>query len=167
MRLEELNDHVDYFVLVESVETQRGDPKPLYFQENQHLFEKYLPKIKHIIVDERLASDTIDPTTGLCWDRENFQRKCIIKGLHQCDDLDIIMISDLDEIPRGQALETLKWLFYRETRKPKKLVIKNPSDAIALEMPLFMYQLNRKSELHEGRWVGTVLSRQPLELFSN
>lgn len=156
MRLEELNDHVDYFVLVESVETQRGDPKPLYFQENQHLFEKYLPKIKHIVVDERLASDTIDPITGFCWDRENFQRKCIIKGLQQCDDLDIIMISDLDEIPRKQVLEMFKCLFYKETRKPKKLVIKNPPEAIALEMPLFIYQLNRKSELHEGRWVGTV-----------
>lgn len=156
MRLEELNDHVDYFVLVESVETQRGDPKPLYFQENQHLFEKYLPKIKHIIVNEYLDSNTIDPVTGLCWDREHFQRKCIMRGLKQCDDLDIIMISDLDEIPRKQVLETLRLLLYREKRKPNKLVIKNPPDAIALEMPLFMYQLNRKSEMHGGRWIGTV-----------
>lgn len=122
MRLEELNDHVDYFVLVESIETQRGDPKPLYFQENRHLFKKYLPKIKHIIVDECLT-DTIDPTTGLCWDRENFQRKCIMRGLQQCDNLDIIMISDLNEIPRTQTLEMLKLLFYREKRKPNKLVI--------------------------------------------
>ncbi|MEK7339790.1 MAG: hypothetical protein WBD50_07545 [Candidatus Rhabdochlamydia sp.] len=154
MRLEELNDHVDYFVLVESVETQRGDPKPLYFQENQHLFNKYLPKIKHIVIDE-YPSD-IDPVTGLCWDRESFQRKCIMRGLQQCDNLDIIMISELNEIPRTQTLETLKLLFYREKRKPNKLVIKNPPDEIALEMPSFVYQLNRKSENHEGPWVGTV-----------
>ncbi len=155
IRLEELNDHVDYFVLVESIETQRGDPKPLYFQENQHLFKKYLPKIKHIVIDECPSTD-IDPVTGLYWDRENFQRKCIMTGLQQCDDLDIIMISDLNEIPRAQILETFKLFFYREKKKPNKLVIKNPPDAIALEMPLFIYQLNRKSEIHEGRWVGTV-----------
>ncbi|PWU15564.1 MAG: hypothetical protein C5B45_02270 [Chlamydiae bacterium] len=153
MRLEELNDHVDYFVLVESVETQSGDPKPLYFQENQHFFQKYLPKIKHIVIDE--YSSDIDPVTGLCWDRESFQRKCIMRGLQQCDNLDIIMISDLNEIPRAQTLETLKLLFYREKRKPNKLVIKNPPDAIALEMPLFIYQLNRK-EIHADPWVGTV-----------
>lgn len=73
IRLEELNDHVDYFVLVESVETQRGDLKLLYVQEKQHLLKKYLSKIKHIIVDERLNSDVID-STKLYWDRERFQK---------------------------------------------------------------------------------------------
>lgn len=100
IRLEELNDHVDYFVLVESIETQRGDLKLLYVQEKQHLLKKYLSKIKHIIVDERLNSDVID-STKLYWDRERFQKKIITAGLQQCDDLDIIMISDLNEIPRA------------------------------------------------------------------
>lgn len=35
IRFDELNDVVDYFVLVESVETQRGNPKPLHFQEKK------------------------------------------------------------------------------------------------------------------------------------
>ena len=143
--------------MLESVETQGGDPKPLYFQENQHLFEKYLPKIKHIVVNERLNSDVVDATTSY-WDREDFQRECITKGLRQCDDLDIIMISNLNQIPRAQTLETLKLLLYREKRKPNKLVIKNPPDEIALEMPSFVYQLNRKSENQEDPWVGTVVT---------
>ena len=53
MRFEELDDSVDYFVLVESIETQRGDIKPLYFKDNKHLFEKYLPKVIHVTVEER------------------------------------------------------------------------------------------------------------------
>lgn len=107
VRLEELNDHVDYFVLVEAVETHRGDPKPLYFQENRHLFEKYLPRIIHIIVTERLSPNQEDPVKGF-WNREHLQREYIAKGLKNCEHLDIILISDLDEIPCTEALKKVK-----------------------------------------------------------
>ena len=53
MRLEELDGVIDHFVLVESIETQRGALKPLYFKENRHLFERYLPKIIHFELNER------------------------------------------------------------------------------------------------------------------
>lgn len=165
MRLEELNDVVDHFVLVESIETQRGDLKPLYFQQNQHLFEKYLPKIIHVIVDER------HPKMGF-WERENFQRNCITRGLNNCDHSDLILISDLDEIPRIEPIKQLSQTLFkvshklikkgknRTFKKKKKKQTKEEKmfylkAARAFEMPLYFYHLNRCSS-NPSPWVGTV-----------
>ena len=48
IRLKELYDYVDHFVIVEAEETHRGVPKPLHFPANQHLFAKYLDKIIYV-----------------------------------------------------------------------------------------------------------------------
>lgn len=169
MRLEELNDSVDYFVLVESVETQRGTPKPLYFKENKHLYEKYLHKIIHIVVDER------HPEMSM-WEREHFQRNCILRGLKKCDPSDVIIISDLDEIPRPSALAALKPFLASSTlpsmaippnfKKPKQR--KNYENkysrlgAFALQMDNYYYQLNRQTPNGEiwdgGLWYGTIVT---------
>ena len=98
IRLEELYDYVDHFVIVESQETHRGTPKPLYFLENQHLFEKYLDKIIYVPLTEKLKTSN-NPKS---WKRENYQRNQVLRGLKGCTDEDIIMISDLDEIPKGE-----------------------------------------------------------------
>ncbi|MGC1878720.1 MAG: hypothetical protein WA347_02740 [Rhabdochlamydiaceae bacterium] len=173
MRLEELDEVVDYFVLVESIETQRGDLKPLYFTENRQLFEKYLRKIIHVVVDER------HPEMDL-WARENYQRNCIARGLQNCDPSDMIIISDLDEIPRRELIKLLsKELPKRGERllqagKDKKFKKHNkkklgPSKAEkifylngskAFEMPIYFFQLNRQTPNGEtwegGPWVGPV-----------
>ena len=49
VRLGELYDHVDKFVIVECTETYRGKPKPLYYAENKNRFEKFSDKIIHIV----------------------------------------------------------------------------------------------------------------------
>jgi beta-1,4-mannosyl-glycoprotein beta-1,4-N-acetylglucosaminyltransferase len=173
MRLEELDEVVDYFVLVESAETQRGDSKPFYFYENRHLFEKYLNRIIHVIVDER------HPELDL-WSRENYQRNCIARGLQHCVDSDLIIISDLDEIPRSDLIqELIKTISERNIRllkkgKGKKFNKHNkdkmgPSKdekmfylngARAFEMSIYFFQLNRQTHNGEswggGVWVGTV-----------
>jgi len=93
IRLNELNDAVDYFVLVEATKTQTGLPKSLYFENNKKMFEKFNKKIIHVIVD-----DMPDIKRG-AWVLENYQRNQIMRGLTKCKDDDIIFISDLDEIP--------------------------------------------------------------------
>ena len=102
IRLNELYDHVDYFVIVESKETHRGDPKPLNFLANVHLFEKFRDKIIYV---------PLEPIAGkrssYSWKRENYQRNQIIRGLTHCRNEDIIMISDLDEIPKGDHIPGL------------------------------------------------------------
>ena len=52
MRLNILNDVVDYFVLTESPFTVSGNEKPLYYQENKDKFAKWNDKIIHHVTEE-------------------------------------------------------------------------------------------------------------------
>lgn len=89
IRLAYLSDSVDYFVLVESERTLAGKPKKLHFEINKIKFNKYLDKIIHLKA----------PANDLpAWEYEYFQRNFIKQGLQNCDDNDLIVISDADEI---------------------------------------------------------------------
>jgi beta-1,4-mannosyl-glycoprotein beta-1,4-N-acetylglucosaminyltransferase len=101
IRLNELYETVDKFVLVEASRTQSMLPKPYYFEENKQRFNKFLDKIIHVKVDEVLDVSK-NP-----WVFDIHQRACIRRGLDLIEDLndeDIILISDLDEIPKSSAL---------------------------------------------------------------
>ncbi|MBS3905292.1 MAG: hypothetical protein KGZ39_08210 [Simkania sp.] len=142
IRLDELHDVVDYFVLVESIETQRGHPKPLYFEENKHLFAPYLDKIIHVAVRE-----THPELKG--WGREKFQRNCIARGLKgKCRSKDLIIISDLDEIPRREVISQIRNL------------LDQGNEAVRLHQDIYYYKLNWQNPLgktHGGEdWIGTV-----------
>ena len=97
IRLNELDSVVDYFVLVEATKTHSGIDKPLYFDINKDRYQKFLHKIIHIVVDDM-------PDTEDAWDREFYQRNAVMRGLICCSDDDIIMVSDVDEIPSSSAL---------------------------------------------------------------
>ena len=97
IKLNELYDHVDHFVLVECTETFSGKPKPLYFAENKQRFSRFLDKIIHIVVMEHFPTD-------IPWDRELYQKDQIMQGLTNCHDEDIIIIEDLDEIISAKKL---------------------------------------------------------------
>ena len=56
IRLHELNDVVDKFVLIESVETFTGKSKPLFYNDNKERFKKFEDKIIHIIIRARKTS---------------------------------------------------------------------------------------------------------------
>jgi beta-1,4-mannosyl-glycoprotein beta-1,4-N-acetylglucosaminyltransferase len=101
-KLKELNEIIDYFVIVESPQTFSGNPKPLYYEENKHLFSEYSHKIIHIIAEE---------TQNLsAWDRESFQRNKIMEGINSLNltDSDIIIIDDCDEITNPKLLAQIK-----------------------------------------------------------
>jgi beta-1,4-mannosyl-glycoprotein beta-1,4-N-acetylglucosaminyltransferase len=111
IRLNELDPYVDYFVLSEATVTHSGNPKPLYFLDNKERFKKFAYKIIHIIVDD--CPQTDDP-----WIREHFQRNALNRGLTKCKDSDIIIVSDLDEIPKGSAISQydpkLEWMYFEQ-----------------------------------------------------
>ncbi len=91
IRLHEMDSVVDRFVIVESAETFRGNPKPLNFPTQADRFSQFADKIIYIPLTEPLITD--NP-----WVREAFQRNQIMRGLVDCKDTDIVMISDVDEI---------------------------------------------------------------------
>lgn len=103
IRLNELNSVVDKFILVEAAHTQSMQSKPYYFEENKSRFDKFLDKIIHIKVD-----DKIDISQN-SWAFENFQRQCIARGLNQLSiqSTDYILVSDVDEIPKAECLQRL------------------------------------------------------------
>lgn len=107
IRLYELDSVVDKFVLVEATRTFTKKPKPLYFEENKQRFEKFLPKIVHIKVNSfpGFLKKFRNPNS---WDYENHQREQIILGLAGCQPDDIIIVSDVDEIPNRLKLGSYK-----------------------------------------------------------
>jgi len=116
MRLNILNDKVDYFVLVESTKTHNGKYKELIFQQNAYRFSKFSKKIIHVIVD-----DMPELKDNNRWILENFQRNAIARGLSKCDVGDIILISDLDEIPNLDNIDIIKKILIMNTGKRELL----------------------------------------------
>jgi hypothetical protein len=100
-RLAELEDAVDHFVIVEGDRTHRGDPKPLHFASNRARFERWSGKISHVVAE-------LDPALPSAWDRESQHRRWLgdaIEGSARGDDL--VMVSDVDEIPDRDAFPYL------------------------------------------------------------
>lgn len=99
LRLNILNDHIDYFVIVEGNKTWQNNSKKLKFDINK--FQKFKDKIIYIPVEDMPDGD--NP-----YIRENFQRNCILRGLKNSENNDLIIISDLDEIPNPKNLNKFK-----------------------------------------------------------
>lgn len=123
IRLEEEYALVDEFVICESRQTFQGHPKPLYFDENRGRFEKYLPKITHLVIDQF-------PDTDNVWAREHYQRNYLRNGFLGADPNDIIIITDADEIISRNTLKILRHI----------------TGFIQLDMPMFQYYLNLQAQ---------------------
>lgn len=98
LRLHILDPFVDRFVIEEATVTFSGEPKELCFEKNKELFKDFLPKIDYIVVD----NSPVDTTTHL---RDKFQKNALEKGLKDATDEDIIILSDVDEIPNPKVLQ--------------------------------------------------------------
>lgn len=109
IRLREMGDHVDHFVLVEANQTQRGGSKPYYFHENRARFAPWADKIIDLQIE---FPEELPPALGVYknrrkkdWERENYQRNCIARALETCAPDDLILLSDVDEVIRQEVLE--------------------------------------------------------------
>ncbi len=131
IRLHELDSWVDRFILIESRETFSGNKKPLYFEENKQMFEKFLPKITHLV-----SPNTKNPES--VWDREKDQRNYIMEGLKDCSDNDLIMIGDVDEITKAGDFSAVPY--------------NNKHHWISVQAQYFFYM----NLYRPGGWPGTV-----------
>ena len=145
-RLNYLDKFVDYFVIVESKFTHRGDRRNLNFDINK--FSKFKNKIIYKVYDEipnkiEEINDKDDESTKSgkyimnAVYRENGQRNFIMSGLKEANDEDIILISDVDEIPNLSEIK-----------------IKSINEKIILfKQDMFYYKFNLK--LPDIEWTGT------------
>lgn len=134
-RLKTLSNVVDFFVIVESTHTHTGNEKSLLFNENKHLFDDIKDKIIHIIVDDfQYKYPNMNVHNSDQWKNENFQRNSISRGLNtiNLNNDDLIIISDLDEIPDTRILSDIKNGIY------------TVADINTLDMDLYYYNLNTK-----------------------
>lgn len=133
LRLNILDPVVDKFVICESTVTHTGQPKRMFFEENKDRFSKFLHKIIHLQIsdtpndfvnlpesnDEYVKeiygfiekTKCFDRATQQHYGRDFFQKECIRRGLTDCNDDDIIISSDCDEIPNPKVLSKLDRFF--------------------------------------------------------
>ena len=146
LRLNTLDRYVDYFVIVESTFTHRGDKRNLKFDHKK--FEKFKDKIIYLTFDkepdgiEAVYENDNEAEKSRKYilnaaKRENGQRDHIRNGLQKASPEDLILISDVDEIPN---LEELKL----ENLKEKILMF---------QQDMFYYKFDLK--LPDIVWSGT------------
>lgn len=111
VRLNELYESVDYFLIVESNRSQTGLAKPYYFEENKEKFKKFSDKIIYLKLDD----SSIGKIKEADWTQENSTRKAITEiGLQEISKItklhenDYLIISDCDEIPKAEIINKLK-----------------------------------------------------------
>ena len=145
-RLNYLDPYVDYFVIVESCFTHRGDRRKLKFDIKK--FEKFKDKLIYKVYEEIpdkieavLDGDNESTKSGKyimnALHRENGQRNFIKEGIKQADEEDLILISDVDEIPNLSKINF-------ENIKQKIILFKQE---------MFYYKFNLK--LPGIEWTGT------------
>ncbi len=117
LRMNILDKYVNYFVIVESTFTHKGEKRKLNF--NHKRFEKFKNKIIYLVYDKKpkeikeILENDIEPDKSNKFIinallRENGQRNFIINGLKDANDDDYILVSDVDEIPNLEKVDFSK-----------------------------------------------------------
>jgi len=152
-RLKYLYDTVDYFVIVESDITHSGQKKPLNYANNIDRYRKYSKKILYfpLSIDasqynwniKSQRTESFSPQ----WAVENAQRNHIAQAIKLFKNDDIVIISDVDEIPNIQAInKSIRQLNY----------ITDPVMEVSLIQEMFYYNFNQKQV---NPWNGSVISK--------
>ena len=145
-RLEYLNEYVDYFVIVESKFTHKGDERSLKFNINNYskfkhkiiykVHQEFPNKIEKVLDDDDENTRTRKYIMNALY-RENAQRNYINEGIKNAEEEDIILISDVDEIPNLSNIN-----------------IKEIKEKIILfKQNMFYYKFNL--QLPKTDWIGT------------
>lgn len=171
IRLEYLYDKVDKFIIVEACQTFTGKKKPFNFEDNKYRFEKYLDKILYYKIEDShenyssiiehlksknskssnnimriLESHTHYPKTDIHWVLDTYHREMLHDTYSKyVEDDDIVLLSDLDEIPSINIFENEKFI--------------NNTQPVVCRQHEFMYFLNY---FHNSNWLGTIFSKYSL-----
>ncbi len=129
LRFNILNDVVDYFVVCEAEETHSGQSKPLNLLANWERFKQWHNKIIYVNAGE------LSNGNRNSWQREYYHRTRISEGLHGARLDDLIIVSDCDEIPNPDVIESI-------------------GDGAMLELDFYYFSLNRR--VQQGWSVGAM-----------
>ena len=140
LRLNILNQYVDFFVISESTKTHQGKIKKINFDVKK--FSKFKDKIKFVVAD---YSEDISFKKHIGGESpiEQHQRNFLIEGIKDASPEDLIILSDSDEIPDLTKL--------KDINKNKKF--------IAFSQKMFMYKLNLQN-IDESNWIGSKITKK-------
>ena len=167
LRLNILNDYVDFFVIVEGNKTWQNNSKKLNFDIEK--FNKFKNKIIYLIYDQeprnikKIFDTDSENEKSVKYImnavfRENGQRNFISNGIRKAKNDDIILISDVDEIPN---LENINF-----DNINKKIIL--------FKQDMFYYKFNlqlpnliwtgtkacKKKDLESPQWLRNVKDRK-------
>jgi hypothetical protein len=103
IRLQEMWEQVDHFVIAEANTTHAGVAKEFNLEKNWSRFEPYAEKIIYVKIE-----DMPGVINNNYWHNEKHQRNCLVRGLVDIKEDDIIIISDIDEIIRASSLKQVR-----------------------------------------------------------
>lgn len=152
IRLNILDEYVDFFVLGESNQTFSNKEKPLFYEENKKRFEKWNHKIIHVVHPKTQATNSFEIAA--------YQKENLKSGLVNATDDDIIYFGDVDEIWKPKEIDDkvynlrqLNYSYYLNNRSSEQWVgtvvskyknIKNGN--------LNYYRATHTNELDDGGW---------------
>ena len=137
LRLKEHFDYVDYFVIAEANKTHQGRDKEFLLEQNWDRYKDFHDKIIHIKVDDM-------PTHPNAWVLENFQRNALARGLGSADPDDIMVVSDCDEVMRGETFDVMRETDY---------------DLWTCRAPMFYFKINYMMTQPNSYYINAVASR--------
>jgi hypothetical protein len=143
-RLEYLNDHVDYFVVVESNYTFNGNEKPFHIKANMDRFAKYGDRFIYLPLELSIAGfDFTKLEERNQWAMERQQRNAMAQPLDRFAPDDIVIFGDLDEIPNRNMIESAA------------NIIRNGQRIVAFDQDFFYFNFN---QINAAKWPGTLIS---------
>ena len=158
LRLNTLNKHVDKFVIAEATREHSGKEKKLNFDIKK--FSKFKDKIIYLIIED-LPRNVVSKKKNWApnhW-RDQYQRNALQRGFKECDENDLIMISDIDEIPNLNKLTEFKvknkYACFLQKNFQSKLNLQNITDAYWMGT-----KICQKKYLKSPQWLRNIKTKK-------
>ncbi len=159
IRLNTLDKFVDKFILCEATRDHAGNKKELKFDKNK--FSQFKDKIDYIIVDDMpLEVKSFKKDWHESHVRDQFQRNALQRGIAKCDPDDLIMISDIDEIPDPKKIQEFdiknKYACFLQKNFQSKINLLNITDEYWVGT-----KICQKKNLKSPQWLRNIKIKKP------
>ena len=149
LRMNILNQYVEKFIIVEAAFDHQGNPKKKNFKISN--FKEFENKIKYFFIESF-------PKGLSSWERENYQRNYISQCLKELNEEDLVIISDIDEIPNLKTInqfDTNKYSVFEQKMFYYKFNLLNTNQPL-----WYGSKLCKKKHLKSPQWLRNLKSKQ-------
>ena len=167
IRLNTLNNFVDKFILCEATKDHAGNERALRF--NKDHFPNFKDKIEYIVVNDMPSKvKSLKKNWHESHVRDQFQRNALQRGIAKYEPDDLVMISDIDEIPDPQKIKEFdtknKYACFLQKNFQSKINLLNVTDEHWVGT-----KICQKKYLKSPQWLRNIkIKKQPFwKIFSD